>query len=233
MAVADVDLADRGRERRRARRLMNPAAGTAQRLEIVIETPEAGSTFSGPITVRGSVAGVIDPASTEIWIALPGAPSVRATVDSSARSDGEIGWLAEIDVSQVASGPYPIAVHALDLRGRTARPLHLGVVRLPRGDLDFPVRDSELEGSYLVVAGWCVFPGEHTSAVEVLIDGTVVAHARSHQPRPDIARGVDGAGAPFAGYAAVLHVDELPQSDQFEVSARAVGVEGHVWESHA
>ena len=97
----------------------------------------------------------------------------------------------------------------------------------PCGYIDAPAEGSIAETEYLLVRGWCLFPGSIVARIEIEFDGVPPQRARLSSPRGEMPGLTDHPSAPISGFECLVRLTDLPGSPPpTRVSAVAHSADG-------
>ena len=183
--------------------LIEPPFGWSSFPEVRIESPEAGASYSGVLTLRG-VAWDPDSSIASMYLIVDGIPR-RTITPARNRTDfctnervngcPTIGFEASLDLAALRLAP---GTHTLQLRVANSRgairtfpeqPLSFtvepGQSRVPLGAIEGPAEGATLTGT-TPIRGWVYAPDLRITAVDVLVNGVTYGQATYGQRRADV-----------------------------------------------
>jgi hypothetical protein len=160
-----------------------------------LDSPVQNQMIKGNIEVSGWFLDGND--ITKIEVIVDGSVAGQATYGLSRPdvlttypqyNNGASGFKYSLNAKSLTEGQHTIVIKAYNsigestsLRGRTINVSHA----LPaKGNLDFPMKDTKVKGTFNV-SGWFL-DGAGISKIEVMVDGNVVGDATYGLSRPDI-----------------------------------------------
>ncbi len=197
---------------------------------VQIDTPVAGSTASGTLTIAGWAIDNLTSVGTAIG-------KVQVSVDGNVVGNAAYGWSRadvcaswpgrpgcpnvgfsyQLDTTALGAGLHTITVSAID----TVTPPDVGSASTtinvsygpPAVHIDSPSPGTMLTGT-VTVAGWAIDNttriGSAINSVQVKVDGVTVGTATYGVPRPDVCTAWPGrSGCPNVGFAYQLNTATL------------------------
>jgi uncharacterized protein (TIGR03437 family) len=193
---------------------------------VTIESPSAGSSVSGTITVSGwaiDSTTSIGTAIKSVDVSVDGVRAGSATYGAS-RPDvcgaypgragcPNVGFSYALSTASLSSGAHTITVSATDSDGTPDTGSSSVTVNVLPGltlSLESPAGGSIVNGS-VVLTGWALAPaGASVVSVNVLVDGTLNGTATYGNSRPDVCATRPGyAGCPNVGFTYTLNLSPL------------------------
>jgi hypothetical protein len=207
---------------------------------VIIDSPTAGATVFGTVTIAGWTidnTSAVGTAISSVQVLVDGATVGTATYGIS-RPDvcnaypgrpscPNVGFAYQLNTALLSPGQHKITVTATDSDGTPDTGLasvNVTVAAIPPTvHIDTPVAASALSG-VVAISGWAVdnssLVGTAISSVQVLVDGAFVGYAAYGQSRPDVCNAYPGRlGCPNVGFTYQLNLGTLsPGSHMITVS---------------
>jgi parallel beta-helix repeat protein len=195
-----------------------------------IDTPVAGATVSGPVTVSGWALdnlSAVGTAISSVQVLVDGAVVGNATYGTS-RPDvcnilpgrpgcPNVGYTFTLNSGTLTLGPHTITVKATDSDGTPDAGVASATVTIQTAPatvwIDQPVQGATVSGT-VTVSGWAInnlsTVGTAISGVQVLVDGVLVGNATYGTARADVCNILPGRpGCPNVGYTFALNTGGL------------------------
>jgi hypothetical protein len=188
-----------------------------------IESPAAGATSSGALSISGWAVSQTSPL-TEVDILMDGVP-MGAAQYGLARQDvciaypnsagcPNVGWYYVLDTRTLADGPHTIEAIEETASGSAAITQKFNISNAGLSSpvhmvIDSPAPNATLSGTYLV-SGWAIDDNDSIASVAIAVDELPQGFASYGGPRTDVCNVFAGrAGCPNVGWSSTLDTTQF------------------------